>query len=309
MTETGRNRAPAQTGGIFVVDKPTGLSSAGLVAAVKRALGVRKAGHAGTLDPLATGVMICCVNQATKLARFFLGGGKRYEATLFLGVETDTQDATGSETATCEVPDFSEAEIGAALAHFEGDIEQAPPVYSALKHRGVPLYRLARRGKPVQKPPRQVHISAIRLLSVALPEIRFEVTCSAGTYVRTLCADIGGRLGCGGHLKQLRRTAACGYDIDEAVSLETLKQMAGAGKAFERMIPMAETLKGFPEVVVGEDTARRVGHGQPLKKQELGPAGEGPGKYIKVVDRNRRLLALLKSSDGKDTYDYESVLI
>jgi tRNA pseudouridine55 synthase len=146
-------------------------------------------------------------------------------------------------------------------------------------------------------------------LAVALPEIRFEVTCSAGTYVRTLCADIGNHLGCGGHLKQLRRTAACGYAIDEAVTLEALKQMAGVGKAFEEMIPMAETLKGFPEVMAGEDLARRIGHGQPLKKQELGPVGEGPKKYIKVVDRNRRLLALLTSEGGKDTYDYESVFI
>jgi tRNA U55 pseudouridine synthase TruB len=110
-------------------------------------------------------------------------------------------------------------------------------------------------------------------------------------------------------LKQLRRTAACGYAIDEAVTLEALKQMAGVGKAFEEMIPMAETLKGFPEVMAGEDLARRIGHGQPLKKQELGPVGEGPKKYIKVVDRNRRLLALLTSEGGKDTYDYESVFI
>jgi tRNA pseudouridine55 synthase len=309
MTETGRNKAPVQSSGIFVVDKPSGLSSAGLVAVVKRALGVRKIGHAGTLDPLATGVMVCCVNQATKLARFFLGGDKSYVATLLLGVETDTQDASGRVTATQEVAAFSKKELSSMLAQFSGDIEQVPPVYSALKHRGVRLYRLARQGRPVEKPPRQVHISAIRLLGIDLPEVRFEVTCSAGTYIRTLCADIGQRLGCGGHLKQLRRTAACGFPIDEAVTLETLKQLAVAGKAFERMIPMAEALRAFPEVVAEKDAVVAIGHGRPLLKQALGPMGGGPKKYIKVVDRNHRLLAILTSSDGKNSYDYESVFI
>jgi len=309
MTETGRNRTPAQPSGILVMDKPEGLSSAGLVAAVKRALGVRKIGHAGTLDPLATGVMVCCVNQATKLARFFLGGEKRYEATLFLGMETDTQDATGRETVTHEVPVFSRNEIGAALARFSGDIEQVPPVYSALKHKGVRLYRLARRGRPVQKPPRQVHISSIRLLGVNLPQVRFEVTCSAGTYIRTLCADIGKLLGCGGHMQALRRTAASGFSIDKALSLETLKRLGSAEKAFEKMISMSEALKGFPEVVAEGDVEKRIGHGRPLSKQALDPVDAGPEKYVKVVDRDRRLLAILTSCDGKETYDYESVFI
>jgi len=291
------------------MDKPAGLSSAGLVAAVKRTLGVRKIGHAGTLDPMATGVMVCCVNQATKLARFFLGGEKRYEATLLLGVETDTQDATGSETATSQVPVFSKEEIETALAGFAGDTEQAPPVYSALKHKGVRLYRLARRGRPVQKPPRQVHISCIRLLEMDLPQVHFEVTCSAGTYIRTLCADIGKLLGCGGHMKALRRTAASGFSIDEAMPLQSLKHSAGAGEAFDQLVPMAEALKGFPEVMVERDVAVRIGHGRPLSKGALGPVEEGSKKYIKVVDRDYHLLAVLTSCDGKETYDYESVFI
>jgi tRNA pseudouridine55 synthase len=293
----------------LVVDKPAGLSSAGLVAAVKKALAIRKIGHAGTLDPLATGVMVCCVNRATKLAKFFLGGEKSYVATLLLGVETDTQDATGQVTATQEVAAFSKTEITSMLARFSGDIEQVPPVYSALKHKGVRLYRLARQGRPVEKPPRKVHISAIRFLGMDLPEVRFEVNCSAGTYIRTLCADIGHHLGCGGHLKQLERTAACGFSINEAVPLEVLKRSADAGLSFERLIPMAEALRGFSEVVADKDAMIAIGHGRPLVKQALGPVVPGPKKYIKVVDRNRRLLALLTSSDGKKTYDYESVFI
>ncbi len=307
MTETGRNQAPVQPSGIFVVDKPGGLSSAGLVAAVKKILGVRKIGHAGTLDPLATGVMVCCVNQATRLARFFLGGDKRYEAMLCLGVETDTQDATGSVTTTCEVPDISKGKIADVLTQFSGDIEQMPPIYSALKQGGVRLYRLARQGRPVQKPPRRVHISSIRLLGVALPEVRFEVTCSAGTYVRTLCADIGSRLGCGGHLKSLRRTMACGFHIDRAITVDELKALAGSGKGFDPMVPMAEALTGVPEVVVGPDMAAEIQYGRPIEKQMLDFNGGSRKKYIKVVDRDRRLLAVLSASDGKNTYDYECV--
>jgi len=309
MAETGRNKMPVQSSGIFVVDKPPGVSSARLVAAVKKALGVRKIGHAGTLDPMATGVMVCCVNQATKLARFFLGGEKRYEATLFLGTETDTQDATGSVTATCEVPVLSREEIGAALAAFAGDIEQVPPIYSALKHRGVRLYRLARQGRPVQKPPRKVHILSIRLLDMDLPQVHFEVVCSAGTYIRTLCADVGKHLGCGGHMKALRRTAASGFEIEEGVSLEALEQLAGAGRAFERMIPMGEALRGFPEAVAEKDAVVTIGHGRPLLKQALGPVSGAQKKYIKVVDRNHCLIAILSTCDGKSTYDYESVFI
>lgn len=298
----------AQPSGVFIIDKPEEISSARLVASVKRILGVKKAGHTGTLDPFATGVMVCCVNRATKLARFFLGGGKSYEATLALGVETDTQDATGSVTATCEDTDFTRDAIVSVLDRFLGEIDQMPPVYSALKHEGRRLYRLAREGRPVQKPVRRVNISSIRLLSVDLPEVRFQVSCSSGTYIRTLCADIGKTLGCGAHLKQLRRTEACGFRLEDALTLSALERLAGSGEVFDRMISMAGALKGFPEVVAEESVARKIRHGQLLPKTAFGSGCEGQHKFIKVVDRDRSLLAILKSCSEKSTFDYETVL-
>ena len=187
--------------GIIVVDKPANITSARVVAVIKKRLGARKVGHTGTLDPFATGVLICCINKATKLARFFLQGWKKYTAVLHLGIETDTQDSTGSIISTSDRIDCSEKKIQSVIQQYEGTIEQFPPLYSALKYKGVALYKLARSGKPVQKPARRVFISYIKILEIRLPFIRFETFCSAGTYIRTLCADIGTSLGCGGHLK------------------------------------------------------------------------------------------------------------
>ena len=181
--------------GILVVDKPAGISSAGVVARIKSVLKVRKAGHAGTLDPFATGVMICCINRATKLSRFFLHSRKRYEALLRLGRETDTQDSTGTVTAEADPGGIEVTELHAVFDRFKGRQKQSPPAYSALKHKGVPLYKLARRGAAVQKPPREIMVSELSIQETALPNVRFTVTCSAGTYVRTLAADIGRALG------------------------------------------------------------------------------------------------------------------
>ena len=192
-----------ESSGMLIIDKPAGITSAKVVALLKRNAGLRKVGHTGTLDPFATGVLICCVNQATRLARFFLHGSKKYQGTLVLGTETDTLDGTGNVTATCEHTDFSVDRIESAFRRFVGAIDQVPPVYSALKHHGVPLYKLARKGTPVQKPARQVTISSLDILNIDLPKIDFQVACSAGTYIRTLCADIGTELGCGGHLQRL----------------------------------------------------------------------------------------------------------
>lgn len=297
-----------QPSGIFIIDKPEEMSSAKLVAIVKRILCVRKAGHTGTLDPFATGVMICCVNQATKLARFFLSGGKSYEATLTLGVETDTQDVTGSVIAVCENINFTRETIASALNRFLGETDQQPPVYSALKHKGKRLYRLAREGRPVQKPARRISISSIKLLSADPPDIRFRVTCSSGTYIRTLCADIGKALGCGAHLRLLRRTEVCGFRIEDALQLSTLESLARSGKGFDRMISMAGALTEFPEVVAENDVVRMIHHGQPLPKTAFGFDQGGQNKLIKVVDRNHRLLAILTSCGEKSTYDYECVL-
>ena len=239
MVAQEKNASP---NGILVIDKPPGVSSARIVSIVKRLLHANKVGHAGTLDPFATGVLIVCVNQATKLARFWLNNAKTYQAELCLGIETDTQDPTGTVISTCADVDISEDRLLAVMKSFVGTLNQAPPVYSALKHQGVPLYKLARKGVPFQKPARQIRIYRLEIQEIALPLVRFEVNCSAGTYVRTLCADIGKILGCGGHLKNLRRTACSGYAIADAVSVAELESLVQSGESDHRLIGMSEAL-------------------------------------------------------------------
>lgn len=292
--------------GVLVLDKPEGLSSAKALERVKRILGARKAGHAGTLDPFATGVLICCMGQATRLSRFFLHGTKHYEAVLHLGVETDTQDPTGTVTATAPVPEIDDTALVRILDRFVGEVEQSPPVFSALKHEGVPLYRLARAGRPVQKPPRNVRIHGLRLLASELPDVRFEVSCSGGTYIRTLCADIGRDIGCGGHLKWLRRTRCSGFDIGESVTLETL---SASGEAKTFLLTRSEALRGMPALRVDAQTAERVKAGKSLSVGSLGPMpGSGEdmrhsqkdGRLYKVIAPNGRLLAVVREH-GRDT--------
>jgi tRNA pseudouridine55 synthase len=287
----------------LVIDKPAGVTSADVVARLKRRLGGAKVGHTGTLDPFATGVVVCCVNRATKLAGYFLAGKKTYIATLFLGIETDTQDPTGRVTATRDTGRLSESAVLEALSQFKGDLLQAPPVFSALKHRGTPLYKLARSGNPVQKPPRPVHISAINVIKMALPEVVFSVTCSAGTYIRTLCADIGGMLGCGGHLKALRRIESCGFSIGEALRLDELDDLEASGDIWARMISMEEALRHIPLVVADADLEEHILHGRKLTKERLRlEGGIGGADYIKIVDTHHHLLAVLRAEGDVVTY-------
>jgi tRNA pseudouridine55 synthase len=300
----------AAVGGIVVVDKPAGISSAKVVAALKKASGAKKAGHTGTLDPFATGVLVCCLNQATRLAGFLLKGDKCYEALIRLGVETDTQDITGEVIARAREVTVGEDQIRRVVEGFQGRIRQLPPVYSALKHRGVPLYRLARRGTPVQKPPREVTIDSIRVLSVALPHVRLAIQCSAGTYVRTLSADIGRTLGCGGYLKALRRLASSGFSIEEALSLEMLEELAGKGALTSRVIPMTRALKGMPKVIADKVLAQKISHGQRLGHGDIErigkvPAGQQPTGKIQVIDQRNRLIAVLeRPTAGKRAKSY-----
>lgn len=298
-----------QLNGVIVIDKPAGISSAKVVAEVKRSMGAAKVGHTGTLDPFATGVLVCCLGQATRLARFFLHGSKRYEAVLRLGIATDTLDGTGQVVARHAVPDIHQDRLMEVFNRFKGPQMQQPPVYAALKHNGTPLYKLARQGKPVQKAPRAITISVLRILDIALPDVRFEVHCSAGTYVRVLCADIGTALGCGGHLSQLRRTIGCGFAIDEAVDLDALKQM-GEPDRNARVIPMAEALHGVPLFRASAELVQWLSHGKPLTADMLpyeeveGVEAVGPDDLVKVVDGADELRAVLQMAPGGTHYNY-----
>ena len=298
--------------GIIVIDKPPNITSARVVADVKRRLGARKVGHAGTLDPFAEGVLVCCINDATRLARFLLIGNKTYDATLKLGIETDTQDKTGSATAVKPVRDWPEDVIKSVVKKFEGWIQQQPPVFSALKHKGTPLYQLARKGTPVQKPARRVYISKIKIVEVNLPLVHFEVSCSAGTYIRSLCADIGQQLGCGGHLLALKRTKSSGFKIQQAISLTRLEKQILAGDSKRYLISMADALGEMPTCIADQKLIEKVRHGKHLKLSDIGIPGPSENlnkrdTHIKIVDANNILHAVLNYEKNRDRLSYACV--
>ena len=295
--------------GILIVNKPPDISSARVVSVVKRALKAGKVGHAGTLDPFAEGVLICCINQATRLAGFLMHGTKRYVATLKLGQDTDTQDQTGSVVSTTDSVDYSRQTIQSVIESFGGDIEQLPPVYSALKHQGVPLYKLARSGKPVQKPARRVHVYEIDIKGIELPYVRFEVTCSAGTYIRTLGADIGKKLGCGGHLVALRRIESSGFRLDQAISLSELEELVGGRQLQQKMIPMKDALPDVPDFCVDDGLVEKIRHGQKISLLDLSGSNIAfsalqKGQILKIVDREDDLIAILTYNATEEHLKY-----
>jgi len=291
--------------GVIVIDKPANITSAKVVAIIKKLFRAGKVGHAGTLDPEATGVLLCCVNKATKLAGFFLKGSKKYEAILHLGVETDTQDATGKIISTSDGLDFTEKTIQAVFRQFEGTIEQVPPAFSALKQKGIPLYKLARKGEFVTKSPRQIFISYNKILKINMPFITFEVCCSSGTYIRTLCSDIGKELGCGGHLKKLRRIESSGFTINEAVSLSELEQLVLTGTINDRIISMSDALRNMPEYIADEFLTKKIQHGIILTTKDFMPQNTDNLKnFIKIVDNNNNLITILQFKENRNRYNY-----
>ena len=211
--------------GVLVVDKPKGVTSFDIVAQVRRAFGERRVGHCGTLDPMATGLLMLVVERATKIQDLLMSEDKEYEGTLTLGKVTSTQDRQGEVTEEKEVPAFTAAQVDAAFGEFTGAFEQIPPMVSAIKKDGVPLYKLARKGQEVERAPRPVTVSKYEISRIALPEVDFTVNCSKGFYVRTYAHDIGGKLGCGAHLSALRRTRSGRFTLDRAITVDQLKTM------------------------------------------------------------------------------------
>jgi tRNA pseudouridine55 synthase len=226
--------------GVIVVDKPPGITSRRAVDRVKRAFGVRKAGHAGTLDPDATGVLIVCLGRATKLFRYLTEGEKEYIGTITLGVETDTQDASGRVIKESEV-NVTEEQVKEVAFGFVGEITQIPPMYSAIRVNGRRLYKLARRGQEVERPPRKVTIYELEISRIELPEIDFRVVCSKGTYIRTLASDIGKRLSCGAHLSRLRRIRSGPFTLEMALPLEKIE--SDPQLAYQYLLSIEEVLE------------------------------------------------------------------
>lgn len=209
--------------GVLLVDKAEGMTSHDVVAIARRKLDIKKIGHCGTLDPIATGLLLLTIRRGTKIQDLLMSEDKEYAGTLQLGISTSTQDRQGEVIEEKPVPELSESEIRAAFEKFRGDFYQMPPMVSAIKQGGVPLYKLARQGKVVEREPRFVHVYRYTIDRIALPEIDFSVVCSKGFYVRTYAHDIGETLGCGAHLKALRRTKSGRFDVANAISVDEIK--------------------------------------------------------------------------------------
>jgi tRNA pseudouridine55 synthase len=274
------------TDGFLVVDKPVGLTSHDVVNRVRRLAGGRKVGHTGTLDPFATGVLPIAVGEATKAIQFLDESVKEYQATLRLGVETDSYDATGTVTAEADCSGITAAALLAALEPFRGDVRQVPPMYSAIKQGGKPLYRLARQGIVVERPPRPVTIHRLEIRRLELPEVELFVSCSPGTYIRSLAFDIGRALGCGAHLTALRRLRSGAFALDGAWTLEAIRASVEQGRGLP-LLPLEDFLRHLPRIEMDGTAARGVRNGV---RPPLALLGEG----AKVADG----IPLLLTCDG-----------
>lgn len=212
--------------GILLVDKPQGITSHDVVARMRKVFRIKKVGHAGTLDPMATGLLLIMIGKATKVSQYLMSNAKEYTGTVHLGIETDSQDAEGEVVAEKSVPDLSKEDVLAEMKTFMGDQYQTPPMYSAKKVNGQKLYKLARQGKTVEREARVIHISKYDMTDFDLPRVSFDVGCSKGAYIRTLAHDLGNKLGCGGHLCVLRRTVVGKFRIEDANTIEEIQEMS-----------------------------------------------------------------------------------
>ncbi|MEJ2360470.1 MAG: tRNA pseudouridine(55) synthase TruB [Gammaproteobacteria bacterium] len=276
--------------GILLLDKGIGMTSNTALQKVKRLYQAAKAGHTGSLDPLASGLLPLCLGEATKLSSFLLDADKVYAGVCKLGVKTSTADAEGEVISTRPVPELNEAQLRATLDKFVGEIEQIPPMHSAIKMQGQPLYKLAHQGIEVERQPRQVTVHSLELTRMEEDEFAFVLHCSKGTYVRTLVEDIGEVLGCGAHLSALRRTGVGPFEIDHAVTLETLEQTAaesGLAGLDGLLIPMDQALEKWPAVHLSENSAYYVRQGQPVQVAKAPTSG-----WVRLFAHNDHFLGV-----------------
>lgn len=297
MARRRRHRHNEKPGpaGFLVVDKPQGWTSHDVVDAARQWLGTRRVGHLGTLDPLATGVLPLAIREATKLVPFLEGGRKGYRGSIRLGEDTDTLDAEGIivHRHTGSLP--NEAELREAMAVFVGEIEQIPPMYSAVKRGGVPLHRLAREGREVERAPKRVSIHRLELMKYTAPIVDIEVDCSAGTYVRALASDLGARLGCGAHLAALHRTLSGPFVQEQALRADTLAREAERGVLENRLIHPVNAL-GMPVLRLDAREVDRVLQGGELAG---GRAPVPPGTKMAALEPGGELLAVMEMKPGR----------
>jgi tRNA pseudouridine55 synthase len=304
--KNARSRAvqtrPPKLEGLLNIDKPPGWTSHDVVAKIRTLLGVRKVGHTGTLDPMATGVLLVCVGAATRGARFLVGLEKAYTAAMILGGESDTLDATGQVRMRNEPLSVTTEQIEKVFQEFTGTIDQIPPMYSAVKYKGQPLYRLARRGQTVPRRPRTVTIRSLTIENTNLPEVVFTTVCSSGTYIRSLVADIGRRLGCGAYLKTLTRIRLGSFRLEQALSMDAAARMSDQGTLGDQLIPLVRGLDSYQLMVVSPSQLAGVRNGRPItgeKVRRLDPQVQ-KNDVVRLEDPDGRLLAMVQMLIGHE---------
>lgn len=290
--------------GILNLDKPRGKTSFGVVALVRRLSGERRVGHAGTLDPEATGVLPVLLGQGTRLIEFLADATKVYSAEIELGIATDTYDATGKVTQRCDASSLTREQVEMALSSFSGTVDQTPPMYSAVKHKGVPLYRWARAGVELPRKARRVEFSRLEIIDCNLPLLILEVECSKGTYIRSLAHDLGQKLGCGAHLKNLIRLKSGPFHISDAVSISKLEDAFSQGYWAEIIKPMDVAVIHLPMITVDEDSERAIINGRPL---DLVTGGDVSAKLCRAYSRDGRFIALLRYDEQRGHWKPEKV--
>lgn len=270
-----RRRRGLAVNGVLLLDKPQGASSNHVLQRVRRLLQAQKAGHTGTLDPMATGLLPVCLGEATKFSAHLLEADKVYRTRVQLGAVTDTGDAEGEVVERCAVPPLTDADVEAVLERFRGEIEQVPPMYSALKHNGRKLYELAREGRMVERAARRVRVYDARLLAFEGDAFELEVRVSKGTYIRTLAEDIGRALGCGAHITALRRLATGPFDSEGMLPIEALEALSGQDEREAALLPVDVLVAHLPKLEVNEVAMQRLVHGQSAEVESAGiPVGE-----------------------------------
>lgn len=289
--------------GILNIDKPAGMTSHDVVAAVRRASGESRVGHAGTLDPMATGVLLVCLGQATRVVEYLTDHDKKYRARVRLGIETDTYDATGQVVFERPV-DVTLDQVTGALERFVGKLQQQPPAYSAIKKDGVPLYKLARQGVEVETEPRSVEIYSIDLAAFTPPEIEINIHCSKGTYIRSLAHDLGEKLGTGANLSGLIRTASGQFTIEEAVSFPQIREALLNCYIEQFLHPIDEALLQFEAIVVEPGIVKRIQQGNPLVCERTYSSS-----FLRVYSTRGELIALMERGAAPDLWKPKKVFL
>lgn len=286
--------------GILNIYKEKGFTSHDVVAKLRGIVGQKKIGHTGTLDPDATGVLPVCLGKATKLCDLLTDKNKTYEAVLLLGKTTDTQDITGEVLEEKSTEALTEEKVREAIEGFIGDYEQIPPMYSALKVNGKKLYELAREGKVIERKARPVKILDIQILEIDLPKVRMEVSCSKGTYIRTLCHDIGEKLGCGGCMESLIRTRVSTFRIEDAKTLDEIETLKQEGKLAELLVPIDAMFPFYPKITVKDDWKAFAKNGNPLDLKMLKEAcGQDEETQVRLYDESGKFIAIYQWKEKK----------